>query len=252
MLWNNLSPKNLMQELVTSMMSSKKFVSAALGSVKNFSLRALPQFCYVESDITKTPLTRLSLPFWRWSTEEQAMAVVVHKYERDSAAAAEKEQRRAEQARFTEAEAKRKEAEKRAASRSAHRGAAGLRRERTAHEKLKRMRLEMEVAAQRGELIEREVVLRQAAFLLTAMRSRCMSAPGAWARRLVNISDPREMVELLREMMTNILEELADLPEKVTANPDSIGNGDAEPLARLTEGRLKTARRAARSDWRSS
>jgi hypothetical protein len=38
-----------------------------------------------------------------------------------------------------------------------------------AHEKLKRLRLEMEVAAQRGELVERELVLRQAAFLLAAM-----------------------------------------------------------------------------------
>ena len=79
----------------------------------------------------------------------------------------------------------------------------------------------MELAEQRGELIARELVLRQAAFLLTAMRSRCMSAPSAWARRLVNISDPREMTELLRAMMTNLLEELAG---------DSIGGESGAPL----------------------
>jgi hypothetical protein len=59
----------------------------------------------------------------------------------------------------------------------------------------------------------------------------------------VNISDPREMVELLRSMMTNILEEIADLPQRVTANPDSTGDKNDAPLAEVnggpTEGRLK-------------
>ena len=32
-------------------------------------------------------------------------------------------------------------------------------------------------------------------------------------------------------MMTNILEELADLPERVTTDPDSIGDGDGAPFA---------------------
>jgi hypothetical protein len=68
------------------------------------------------------------------------------------------------------------------------------------------------------------------------MRSRCMSAPSAWARRLLNISDPREMVELLRSMMTQILEEIAGLPERVTANPDSIGDENGEPLAEVNGG----------------
>lgn len=76
-----------------------------------------------------------------------------------------------------------------------------------------------------------------------------MSAPSAWARRLVNISDPREMVELLRAMMTNLLEKLADLPAKVTEDPDSIGGGDAVPLSEDAVGRPQRAKRAARSGF---
>ena len=40
---------------------------------------------------------------------------------------------------------------------------------------------------------------------------------------------PREMVELLRAMMTSLLEEISNLPQKVTADPDSTGDGDAAP-----------------------
>ena len=107
----------------------------------------------------------------------------------------------------------------------ARRGLGALRREQTAHEKTKRMRLEMQLAVERGELISKEVVERQAGFLLVAMRQRCMSAPSTWARRLLGINDAREMTERLRDMMTSVLEEISDLPERVTAG-ESNGNGD--------------------------
>ena len=166
------------------------------------------------------------------------MATVVHRYEPSPLSVEKAAAKKAEAERRAEA-ARRKELARRTERRSANRGAAGLRREKTALERVKRLRLEMEVAAKRGELIERELVLRQASFLLTAMRSRCMSAPSAWARRLLNISDPREMVELLRAMMTQILEELADLPQRVTANPDWIDDGDAVPLAEVNGGQAE-------------
>ena len=70
---------------------------------------------------------------------------------------------------------------------------------------------------------------RQAAFLLTALRSRCLSAPSAWSRRLLNIDDPRVMTEKLREMMISVLEEIADLPERV-ADPDWVADEDAAPF----------------------
>ena len=47
------------------------------------------------------------------------------------------------------------------------------------------------------------------------------------------------MVELLRAMMTQILEELADLPQRVTANPDWIDDGDAVPLAEVNGGQAE-------------
>ena len=62
----------------------------------------------------------------------------------------------------------------------------------------------MEIAVPRGELIEKAVVERQAAFLLTAMRQRCMSAPSAWSRRLLGINDARVMTEHLRDMMASV------------------------------------------------
>ena len=111
----------------------------------------------------------------------------------------------------------------------AWRGVASLRREKASFEKIKRLEKEMEIAVRRGELIEKALVERQAAFLLTALRARCMSAPSAWSRRLLNISDAREMTERLRDMMASVLEDLSNLPEKVT-KPDWIGDEDAAPL----------------------
>jgi hypothetical protein len=79
----------------------------------------------------------------------------------------------------------------------------------------------MEIAVRRGELIEKKAVQEQAAFLLVAMRQRCMSAPSACSRRLLGINDARVMTEKLRDMMASVLEELADLPQKVTATESS-------------------------------
>jgi len=116
------------------------------------------------------------------------MAEVIHRYVRDPLSEAEKAER--------QEAAQRKAEEKRATTRLAQRGAATLRRERAAHERTKRLEREMLIAIWRGELIERAWVVRQAAFLLTALRGRCMSAPSAWSRRLLNISDSRVMLSL--------------------------------------------------------
>lgn len=158
------------------------------------------------------------------------MAEVVHRYVRDPAAAAEKEQRRAEEAKIREAEAKRKELVRQSERRSANRGSAGLRKERTALERTRRLKLEMELAERRGQLVERAVVLQQASFLLVAMQSRALSAPSAWCRRLLNVSDPRAMTDLLRQMMVSVLEEISTLPEKLTADPDGVDGGNGAAL----------------------
>jgi hypothetical protein len=148
-------------------------------------------------------------------TKDLAMAEVIHRYVRDPLSAEEKAARKSGRSA--------RKADKQAARRLAMRGVASLRREQMMHERTKRLEREMAIAIQRGELIEKAIVQRQAAFLLTALRSRCLSAPQAWARRLLNVSDPREMTTRLREMMTNLLIELADLPAKVT-NADWVGD----------------------------
>ena len=99
-----------------------------------------------------------------------------------------------------------------------------LRREQTVHERTKRMRLEMQLAVERGELISKDLVEKQASFLLVALRQHAMSAPSAWSRRLLGINDARVMTERLKDMMTSVLEEIADLPHKVT-NPAGVGEG---------------------------
>ena len=113
------------------------------------------------------------------------MAEVIHRYVRDPKLVEEREAA----AKLRQEAAKRKEAAKQATSRSTWRGIARLRREKTAFERLRRIAKEMQLASKRGELIEKAVVERQAAFLLVAMRQRCLSAPAAWARRLLNVSD---------------------------------------------------------------
>ena len=92
----------------------------------------------------------------------------------------------------------------------------------------------MEIAGRRGELIEKAVVERQAGFLLVAMRQRCMSAPSAWTRRLLNVSDARVMTERLKDMMASVLEDLSNLPEKVT-DPDWVTEDESGNVALLTE-----------------
>ena len=114
------------------------------------------------------------------------------------------------------------------------RGMVALRREQTAHERAKRLQREMQMAVERGELIRKDLVQQQAAFLLTAMRQRCMSAPSAWSRRILNISDPRVAVERLKEMMVSVLEEVAELPARVT-DPNWVGEGDATLSRRMTD-----------------
>ena len=76
---------------------------------------------------------------------------------------------------------------------------------------------------------------QQAGFLLVAMRQRCLSAPSAWSRRLLGINDARVMTERLKDMMTQILEEISTLPQRVTAG-ELKGDEDAAPLRQVDVG----------------
>jgi hypothetical protein len=78
---------------------------------------------------------------------------------------------------------------------------------------------EVVLAERRGELIEKSLVERQAAYLLVALRQAILNIPQTWCRRLMGINDAAQVSRILREMAISILGEIKDLPAKVT-NPD--------------------------------
>ena len=82
--------------------------------------------------------------------------------------------------------------------------------------RLKNFREQMLLAKARGELIERRLVEFQASYLLLAMRARMLAVPQAYAGRLVNLTDPHEVAQILRQAMIECLDELKDLPARVT------------------------------------
>jgi hypothetical protein len=88
--------------------------------------------------------------------------------------------------------------------------------ERTAAVRANRMRSEMLLAKARGELILRDLVERQASYLLVCHRQQLLAVPQRYAARLLNIGDAHEMAMKLREMVLGLLEELQDLPARVT------------------------------------
>lgn len=101
--------------------------------------------------------------------------------------------------------------------------------ERLAVTAAKRKQAEMLLAKARGELIVRDLVERQAAYLLTVMRQRILALPGAYAGRLVGCPDVSAAGEMLREAALGLLDDLKDFPERVV-DPDwlqHIGDEDA-------------------------
>ena len=83
----------------------------------------------------------------------------------------------------------------------------------------KALTAEMVLAERRGELIEKRLVERQAAYLLVALRQAILNIPQTWCRRLMGINDAAQVSRILRGMAISILGEIKDLPAKVT-NPD--------------------------------
>jgi hypothetical protein len=86
---------------------------------------------------------------------------------------------------------------------------------------------EMILAQQRGELIEKRLIERQAAYLLLSLRQRVLAVPDRLARQLVNIADVNKARAILKKAMLALLTELADLPSKVT-NPRWLDEVAAE------------------------
>jgi hypothetical protein len=102
--------------------------------------------------------------------------------------------------------------------------AAELTSERSREIRTRRMQSEVILAKARNELIPKAVVQQQASYLLVAVRQKILSVPQTHARRILNLSDYGKAREVLKAIMTGLLCELQDLPDKVT-DPNWLGAG---------------------------
>lgn len=78
--------------------------------------------------------------------------------------------------------------------------------------------IELELARARGELIEKELAVKQLQYLMVATRQRMLAIPTTLARQLLHKGDVREVHSILQKAIHEVLNELKDLPLKVT-NP---------------------------------
>jgi hypothetical protein len=105
----------------------------------------------------------------------------------------------------------------------------------------KALTAEMEGAARRGELISLKHARLQLSYLLIVLRQRLLAVPAAYGPRLAGLADAHAAEEVLREMALALLEELQDLPYKVT-DPrwiESLGQEEAGGAAEPRRGKRK-------------
>ena len=74
----------------------------------------------------------------------------------------------------------------------------------------------MQLAVARGDLINKDLVVKQASYLFVAMRAKMLAAPLVYSRKLLAAQDEHAMQEALRAMMHELLAELHDMPRKIT------------------------------------
>ena len=79
----------------------------------------------------------------------------------------------------------------------------------------KNLTAEMQLAERRGELIQKTLVEKQAAFLLVSLFQRILQIPHTYARQLLGITDAKVMSDKLREMSVAILNDIKNLPQQV-------------------------------------
>ena len=94
-------------------------------------------------------------------------------------------------------------------------------RERNKQMRAKRLRAEMELAVSRDELVEKELVLRQMAFIMIAFRQSVLAWPGK-LRAAIGPEFTHEMAQKARSLAHETLKHLEKLPE--TAQPDWLEN----------------------------
>jgi hypothetical protein len=78
------------------------------------------------------------------------------------------------------------------------------------------MRSHLILAKARQEVIQKDVVEKQAAYLLVALRQRILSISSTYSRRILGLTDVKQSVALLHEIAISLLNDIRDLPQKVT------------------------------------
>jgi hypothetical protein len=92
--------------------------------------------------------------------------------------------------------------------------------------KWKQARIDAELARQKvhaakllelkGELVSKKHVTRQASFLVLSLRARLLAIPAQHASELVKITDERELQSRLDSILRVALDEIAEMPLRVT------------------------------------
>ena len=85
----------------------------------------------------------------------------------------------------------------------------------------------MAIAERRGELIEKSLVQRQAAFTFITLRQAILNFPTLYARRVVGIADEHQAKQILTRATHEFLTELASFSEKCI-NPDWLETLEAD------------------------
>lgn len=76
--------------------------------------------------------------------------------------------------------------------------------------------VELDLARVREDLIEKELVIKMLSFLVVSVRQKFLAFPTTYARRLLRKDDIKEIHAILQKGVFEVLDELKDLPYKVT------------------------------------
>lgn len=89
-------------------------------------------------------------------------------------------------------------------------------RKKIQHTETRTTAVQLDLARIREDLIEKELVVKQLSFLIIAMRQKILAIPITYARKFMHKSDLKEIHSILNGMSYELLNELKDLPLKVT------------------------------------
>jgi phage terminase Nu1 subunit (DNA packaging protein) len=103
--------------------------------------------------------------------------------------------------------------------------------ERIAATAAKRKQSELLLAKARNEVILKELVQKQAGFLLMAFRQKVLSIPQRYSRKLAELTDVNKVNQMLKEMSYTLLNELQDFPSKIS-DPDWLKTLEEEENGR--------------------